>query len=57
MILEAKDMGKYTGRKTKEYADFDKVVSEWRKGNITAANAMKRLGMSRSTFFYRRVKT
>lgn len=54
-IAAAKDMGKYAGRKAKEYADFDKVVGEWRKGKITAAKAMKDLGMSRSTF-YRRVK-
>lgn len=54
-IAAAKSMGKYTGRKAKEYADFDKIVAEWRKGKITAAKAMKDLGMSRSTF-YRRVK-
>lgn len=54
-IAAAKDMGKYKGRKSKEYADFDKIVAEWRKGKITAVKAMKDLGMSRSTF-YRRVK-
>lgn len=54
-IAAAKDMGKYTGRRAKEYADFDKVIARWRKGEITAAKAMKDLGMSRSTF-YRRVK-
>lgn len=54
-IAAAKDMGKYKGRKEKEYADFDKVISEWRKGKITAAKAMKDLGMSKSTF-YRRAK-
>lgn len=54
-IAAAKNMGKYTGRKSKEYADFDKIVAEWRNGRITAAKAMKALGMSKSTF-YRRVK-
>lgn len=54
-IAAAKDTGKYTGRRAKEYADFDKVIARWRKGEITAAKAMKDLGMSRSTF-YRRVK-
>ena len=54
-IAAAKGMGRYTGRKAKEYADFDKVVSKWRSGKITATQAMRELGMSRSTF-YRRVK-
>ena len=54
-IAAAKDMGKYTGRKKKEYADFDKVIAKWQQGKITASAAMKELGMSRSTF-YRRVK-
>ena len=54
-IAAAKSMGKYKGRKAKEYADFDKVVSKWRSGKITAKQAMRELGMSRSTF-YRRVK-
>ena len=54
-IAAAKDAGKYTGRKKKEYADFDKVISKWKQGKITASAAMKELGMSRSTF-YRRVK-
>ena len=54
-ISVAKDMGKYTGRKKKEYADWDKVIAKWQQGKITASAAMKELGMSRSTF-YRRVK-
>ena len=54
-IAAAKSMGKYKGRKKKEYTDFDKVVSKWRGGKITATQAMRELGMSRSTF-YRRVK-
>ena len=54
-IAAAKSMGKYKGRKAKEYADFDKVIAKWRGGKITAKQAMRELGMSRSTF-YRRVK-
>jgi len=54
-IAAAKNMGKYTGRKAKEYADFVKVVSAWRRGKITAAKAMKELRMSKN-IFYRRVK-
>lgn len=54
-IAAAKDMGKYTGRKAKEYTDFDRIAEQWRNGKITAAKAMKDLGMSKSTF-YRRVK-
>lgn len=48
-------MVKYTGRKTKEHTDFDKITEQCRNGKITAAKAMKVLGMSKSTF-YRRVK-
>lgn len=54
-IAIAKSEGKYRGRTRKEYPDFDKVVGLWRKGTITAAEAMKRLGMSK-TSFYRRVR-
>jgi hypothetical protein len=36
-------------------ADFEKVVKIWRKGEITAVEAMKRLGMKSSTF-YNKVK-
>lgn len=54
-IAAAKDMGKYTGRKAKEYTDFDRITEQWRTGKITAAKAMKDLGMSKSTF-YRRIK-
>ena len=48
-------MGKYSGRKKKEYTDTDRVMAKWRDGKITAAAAMKELGMSKSTF-YRRVR-
>ena len=54
-IAVAKAEGKYKGRKKKQYADFDKVVAKWEEGKISATQAMKELGMSKSTF-YRRVK-
>lgn len=54
-IAIAKSEGKYKGRTRKEYPDFDKIVGLWRNGKITATEAMKRLGMSK-TNFYRRVR-
>jgi DNA invertase Pin-like site-specific DNA recombinase len=54
-IAIAKEQGKYTGRKAIINPDFDKVVSKWRAGEITAVQAMKKLGMSK-TSFYRNVK-
>ena len=54
-IAIAKEQGKYTGRKSAQYPDFDVVVSRWRKGELTAVQAMKRLGMTSSTF-YRHVR-
>ena len=54
-ITIAKSEGKYKGRTRKEYPDFDKIVGLWREGTITAVEAMKRLGMSK-TNFYRRVR-
>lgn len=54
-ITIAKKQGKYTGRKANVPPNFDKVVSQWRAGDITAVEAMRTLNMSKSTF-YRRVK-
>ena len=54
-IAIAKEQGKYTGRKSAQYPDFEVVVSRWRKGELTAVQAMKRLGMASSTF-YRHVR-
>ena len=54
-IAIAKEQGKYTGRKSAQYPDFEVVVSRWRKGELTAVQAMKRLGMTSSTF-YRHVR-
>lgn len=47
----AKAQGKYTGRKPISHPDFDRVVAKWSSGQITAVQAMKRLGMSKATFY------
>ena len=54
-IAIAKDQGKYTGRKAKQSPDFDRVVAQWHKGEITAVEAMRTLKMSKTTF-YRKAK-
>ena len=54
-IAIAKKQGKYQGRPAKEYPDFDRVAARWRKGEITAVQAMTQLGMSK-TRFYEKVK-
>ena len=54
-IAIAKASGIYKGRKPIEHPQFDSVVSSWRKGDLTATEAMRRLGMKPSTF-YRKVK-
>ena len=38
-----------------DHPDFQKVTAAWRRGEVTAVQAMRRLGMSKATF-YRRVK-
>ena len=50
-IAIAKQQGKYTGRKPVEHPDMDKVMALWRAGEITATEAMRRLNMSKSTFY------
>ena len=52
----AKAEGKYTGRKAVEPPEFAKVVAQWRRGEMTAVQAMRKLNMKPSTF-YRRVKS
>ena len=54
-IAIAKEQGKYTGRRSKQSPDFDRVVGQWRNGEITAVEAMRILKMSKTTF-YRRIK-
>lgn len=54
-IAIAKQQGKYSGRPPKAYPDFERIAARWQKGEITAVQAMKQLGMSK-TRFYERVK-
>ena len=54
-IAIAKQQGKYRGRPPKVYSDFERITARWQKGEITAVQAMKQLGMSK-TRFYERVK-
>lgn len=54
-IAIAKERGVYTGRKPIERTEFQSVVNLWQSGGITAAEAMRRLDMSPSTF-YRKVR-
>lgn len=54
-IAIAKQQGKYRGRPVKEYPDFDRIVARWRRGEISAVQAMQQLGMSK-TRFYERVR-
>lgn len=54
-IAIAKELGKYAGRKPIRTPEFEQVTAKWRSGAITAAEAMRTLHMSKSTF-YRRVK-
>ena len=54
-IAIAKEHGKYKGRKTIVVPEFEQVTAKWRSGTITAAEAMRMLHMSKTTF-YRKVK-
>lgn len=52
----AKTNGVYKGRRPIDHPEFRVVVSQWKKGDITAAQAMRKLNMKSSTF-YRKVKS
>ena len=54
-IYIAKELGKYKGRKPIQVPEFEQVIAKWRSGTITAAEAMRTLHVSKSTF-YRRIK-
>lgn len=54
-IAIAKKQGKYKGRKPLAPANLAMVVRQWKNGNITATQAIRRLGMSKATF-YRKVR-
>lgn len=54
-IAIAKEAGKYKGRKPIEVGDdlLKEVHNQWYKNEITTAHAIKRLGVSRNTFYRR----
>lgn len=55
-IAIAKVAGKYKGRKPVALPDnWDEVIALWKKGEITAKVAQKKLGMTPATF-YRKIK-
>ena len=54
-IAIAKEQGHYTGRKPIDTPDLERVTRQWRSGEITAVEAMRRLNLKPTTF-YRRVK-
>ena len=54
-IIIAKERGKYKGRKSIANPDLPKVAAAWKRGELTAVQAIRKLGMSKATF-YRKVK-
>lgn len=53
-IAIAKSLGKYKGRKPlKLPAETESVIKKWQSGQITAAEAIRRLGISKSAFYRR----
>jgi DNA invertase Pin-like site-specific DNA recombinase len=54
-IAAAKEAGKYTGRKPIAVDEelLKEVHNQWYKSEITTAHAIKRLGVSRNTFYRR----
>ena len=54
-IAIAKKQGKYKGRRPIEAPEFEQVTAKWKSGAITAAEAMRTLHMTKTTF-YRKVK-
>ena len=52
-IVIAKAQGVYKGRKPIERPELHQVVTLWREGRITAVEAMRRLNMKPSTFYWK----
>lgn len=51
-IAIAKSLGKYKGRKPVDLpADTDTIIKKWKNGQISATAAMRKLGISKSTFY------
>ena len=47
----ARKAGKYQGRKPKSYPGFKVLLEQNKRGEIAAATAMRRLGMSKTTWY------
>ena len=54
-IAIAKEQGKYKGRKPIEAPELEQTIAKWKSGAITAAEAMRTLHMTKTTF-YRKAK-
>lgn len=56
-VAIAKAQGKYKGKPKKKIDEdkFKTICEQWRNGEMTAVDAMKKCGMTKATF-YRRVK-
>lgn len=50
-IAIAKQAGKYKGRKPIDRTELQPVLEEYRKGNLTATQAMRKMNVSKSTFY------
>lgn len=50
-IAIAKEQRKYKGRKAIEPPDFERVTEKWKSGQLTAVQAMRQLGISKTTFY------
>lgn len=50
----AKEQGKYKGRPEKKLENFEEIYHKWKYEKLTAVDASRQLGISRSTF-YRKV--
>lgn len=50
-ITIAKQEGKYKGRKPVEHPELGVVIASWQNGEITAVEAMRRLKISKTTFY------
>lgn len=47
----AKQAGKYKGRKPIDRTALQPILDEYRKGSLTAAEAMRKMNVSKSTFY------
>lgn len=54
-IAIAKANGVYKGRKPIQPPEFEKVMTRWQRREITADEAMRQMGMSKSTFYRRAI--